>query len=144
MLASLGTARDKAKTAAAQSAMHAIQIDMYMCMLNNLALYCWGTAGQHTTSGPSCGAGAGAYPQWGTAICGNSTTQTNQSTKDWPNVAQYGYSYGAYAYSIYSTGQFDFEIYNGTSAICCTQNGCSTITDAGSPPGQACKTLAGL
>ena len=139
ILASLSTARDKAKVAGAESTMHQVFLNMSECAVDGGVPYCYGSKNSHTSSS-ACGGGSAATPVVGTAICGGGSSGTSAS--NWPDLSNYGYSYGTYYYGN-SSGAFDFEVYNSSGDhICCTQDGCSHITDGTN--GGTCKSNAGL
>lgn len=134
VLAAMNTARAKANTAAAESAMHQAWTDMYACMLQSGFPNCY-------AAGTACGGGAGAAPVAGTPLCSGSSAT-------WPNVGKNGYVYSSYTFGVSSKASFNFEIRRTVGAadyICCTQNGCSHITDSliAGGYGKGCQDLTG-
>lgn len=138
VLVSLNSTRERARKTAVQAQLKSAQSAMIVCAASGLATYCYGTAGNHTSSN-DCGGGNVAEPVESTAICGSANTGTNHSNAEWPEISKFGYRYGAYTGSQVSQEKFAFSAYkdsdnddNPDEAIvyCCTQTGCQEMADA--------------
>lgn len=138
VLVSLNSARERTRKAAVQAQLKSAQSAMIACVASGQVSYCYGTAGNHTSSS-DCGGGSVAKPVENTGICGTINAGTNHSDAEWPQISNLGYRYGAYTGSQVSAEKFAFSIYRDSDnddnpdealVYCCTQTGCQEIADA--------------
>jgi len=115
VLASLNTARAKARVAAAQGSLSGVLPGAVICMDNTpeVELNC-GTAG----SPSDCD--AGTAPTAGEVLCVGSSAR-------WPSLPS-TWAYQSSAISSSAADTFIFEAVGDSSTIRCTETGCSTST----------------
>ena len=160
ILAMISSSKDNAKKKSAYSEVRAVQAALLQCVINeSRAVYCNGDVGVLNSSS-ECGYGFGkSKPIVGTSICGIvGSSPDNRSNIAWPDISKYKYAYSGVAGSFVASGAFavaigkdadnDGKIDVGEAKVfCCTQNGCSEITDGGGGLGNygcVCRHKAGI
>ena len=127
ILASLGSARGKARVAGAQETMHSIQTGMVSCLNDSISLGTGPTMTVDGGAGTICGAGTGNYVSLpsGWIYCSNaaavagagSATACNNSALNAQFIQTTGVSFRVSAYS-----SVDLKM------IQCTETNCATLT----------------
>ncbi len=114
VLASLNTARVKARVAAAQASLGGVVPAAVICLDDNLALRCdsSGTEGD-------CAGATGNVPSPDLNVC-------TGSSASWPKLPSNGsWTYGTSTSST-TNGTFNFKVSGDSKTVTCTESGCTT------------------